>query len=776
MKRFLLAILGMGVLAAPPALAQEATQPAGESEEEKSLTFTDTVVVSGSKIEEKVIDSPATISVITSEAIAANPAQNFGDLLRSVPGITVIQTSARDVNLSSRNSGVTTLNNSQLTLLDGRSIYLDFFGMVLWDWVPTSSEEIKQIEVVRGPASVVWGANALTGIVNIITKPPREAKGVTVTLNGGTFDRECDRCSQTDMGYNYGGNISIAQAPNESWSYKISGGYFNSDPLSRPTGTIPRIPDPRAPGEFIGGAQYPADQQGLRGFQNTGTSQPKVDLRIDNDKESGARLSIQGGYAGTEGIIHTGIGPFDIQSGSYMAYGRVGYSQGGFKAAVFGNFVDAEAPNLLQRDPATLQPIQLNFKTETYDAELGYTRVLGGKHILSMGGNARRNNFDITITPNSEDRNEFGAYLQDELFFSKFRIAVGARVDKFGNLEDPVFSPRVSVMFKPTRDHAIRASFNRAFRSPSVINNFIDVDISNPTPVDLRPLAPLLPPPLRPLVPAPFLLTVNLAGSEVVDPPYNLKEEQLDAFEVAYTGTFNKRTTFGLAVYQNDKNDNINFTNLCPNPPTCSQALPGISFYSPTNPARGITLTGQPVVLSPVLMGILAAVPPQFGGPIRLPETVFSYLNLGPVRDRGVEVSLDHYFNDNLSGFVNYSWQDDLKVLDAAADEIPYPTDEIAIPPTNRFNAGLNWNSKRFLGTVQANYVDDALWADVLTDPFHGFTDSYTLVNASFGVKWNEGKITTMVKCQNLLNEDVQQHIFGDILKRSVQLELKLRY
>ncbi|HET7293686.1 MAG TPA: TonB-dependent receptor [Vicinamibacteria bacterium] len=773
MKRFLLAILGTGLLAIPPAWAQEAQQPAAEGEEEKTLTFTDTVVVSGSKVEEKVIDSPATISVITADKIAANPAQNFGDLLRAVPGVTVIQTSARDVNLSSRNSGVSTLNNSQLALLDGRTIYLDFFGMILWDWVPTSSEEIKQIEVVRGPASVVWGANALTGIVNIITKPPREAKGVVFTMNGGLFDRECDNCSQTDTGYNYGANVSIAQAPNERWSYKISAGYFNSDPFSRPTGRIPVVGDPRTadPNDTIGGALYPTDSAtGVNAFENSETSQPKVDVRVDNDMESGARLSIQGGYAGTEGIIHTGIGPFDIQSGSYMAYGRVGYTQGGFKGAVFGNFVDAEAPNLLQNDPNNPgTPIQLNFTTQTYDAELGYTRVLGGKHIISLGGNARRNNFDITIAPNSEDRNEFGAYLQDEIFFEKFRIAVGARVDKFGNLDDPVFSPRVSLMFKPTPNHAIRGSFNRAFRSPSVINNFIDLDISNPNLDQIVNLGPALPPPLRPLAPPPFLLTINLSGSETVDPRYNLKEEGLDAFEIAYTGTFNRRTTIGLALYQNDKNDNINFTSLLPSA-QFPQGLPGLSFYSPQNPARGITLTGQPVTLSPLLMTILG----QVG--VRFPYTVFSYLNLGPVRDRGIETSLDHYFNENLSGFVNYSWQDDLEVLDADANEIPYPTDEIALPPTHRFNAGLNWNSERFVGMAQVNYVDDALWSDVLTKEYHGFTDAYTLVNASFGVKWNEGKITTTLKCMNLLNEDVQQHIFGDIMKRSVALELKFRY
>ena len=83
------------------------------------------------------------------------------------------QVSARDVNLNSR--GATgTLNTSQLALVDGRSIYLDFYGMVMWDFVPTNPLEIKQIEVIRGPASAVWGANAMSGVVNVITRTPRE--------------------------------------------------------------------------------------------------------------------------------------------------------------------------------------------------------------------------------------------------------------------------------------------------------------------------------------------------------------------------------------------------------------------------------------------------------------------------------------------------------------------------------------------------------------------------------------------------------------------------
>jgi outer membrane receptor protein involved in Fe transport len=107
------------------------------------------VVVTATRAETSLVNAPATMTVIGNDVIETSPAQNFGDLLRSVPGLNVIQMSARDINMTSR-QGTSTLSNSQLALLDGRSIYLDFFGLILWDFVPTNPEEIKQIEVVRG--------------------------------------------------------------------------------------------------------------------------------------------------------------------------------------------------------------------------------------------------------------------------------------------------------------------------------------------------------------------------------------------------------------------------------------------------------------------------------------------------------------------------------------------------------------------------------------------------------------------------------------------------
>ena len=197
-----------------------------------------------------------------------------------------------------------------------------------------------------------------------------------------------------------GAAVSTSQVVNDQWSYRLSAGYFHSDPYPRPTGQIPVITDPRDPAgsATVGGALYPLDAAGALGtaFQNRGTSQPKFDVRIDQER-SRAHLTYAAGVAGTSGTIYTGIGPFDIQPGSVLVYGKVNYSRGSLKVNLFTNIVDGQAPNLLLPDPLTGRPLQLNFKTQTYDAEFGHAKVLGRRQHLSYGGNYRRNNFDITL-------------------------------------------------------------------------------------------------------------------------------------------------------------------------------------------------------------------------------------------------------------------------------------------------------------------------------------------------------------------------------------------
>jgi outer membrane receptor protein involved in Fe transport len=743
----------------------------------------ETVVVSASKVESTLANAPVTMSVVTAATLATAPSQNFGDILRNVPGVNVIQTSARDVNLSMR-TGTSTLATSTLVLLDGRSLYLDFFGLVLWDLVPSNPADIKQIEVVRGPASAVWGANALTGVVNILTKTPRENPSTSISLSAGTFGTKGGSRESSGNGTSFGAGISFAKAINDTWSTRLSAGYYSSDPFSRPTGSVPVIQDPRVttscsrvagtPG-CIGGAAYPVDTAtGNPGtsFSNDGSKQPKFDARFDQDMSNGGRVSYSAGYAGTSGIIHTGIGPFDMQSGAYLGYGRIGYTKGAFKVAAFANKLDVEAPNLLLTDPGTGRPVALNFKTKTYDFEVGHSKIVAEKHVLSYGGNARQNQFDITLAPGAGDRNEFGAYLQDEFFVDKFRLTVGGRVDKFGNIDKAVFSPRVTAMFKPAADQSLRLSFNKAFRAPSAINNYLSQKIFAPVaPIDLRALRGVIPA----LVPGPTgaalaamvpTTTINLIVNNVGNP--NLKEESVTAYEAAYTGTFNDKTTLGVAVYRNKTDDNINFSTVTPSA-SFPTGGPSFDVYTADTSATCCAPSGIPGPLYSFLLQARILTAP-------LPRTVSTYLNLGPLQQDGLELSIDHRVNNDWSLSANYSYQAKPKVLDAKSGQIKYLTEELALPAKNRFNASVSWNGEKFVGTLQANYQDKALWTDVLSSTYHGYTESFTMVNGNIGMKWNKGKIVTTLKGMNLLDKKIQQHIFGDILRRSVTLEARFNF
>ena len=362
-----------------------------EQRKEDLPPYQEVIVVSVSKLQEELVNAPATVNVLPSRVIETFPAQNYGDLLRVVPGLNVIQMSARDINLRSRASA-STLVTSQLALLDGRTIYQDFFGFVFWDLLPINTDEIKQIEIIRGPASAVWGANAMTGVVNVITKPPREMLGTTLAIDFGGFDRSVEGNEQ-DSGALFAVNGTYGQAVSEQLAFKFSAGIYTQDALPRPTGTIPN--DFQTP--------YPP-------YPNEGTKQPQFDVRFDYDFPSDRqdlsrpqKFVFAGGYAGTAGIVHSGIGPFAIKPQTFLAYGTVRYHRGDFSLRFFTNITDSEAPALLAIG-ADGQPINFTFKNQTYDIELGNLNVIGGKHLLSYGGNVRHNRFDISLAPGRDNR------------------------------------------------------------------------------------------------------------------------------------------------------------------------------------------------------------------------------------------------------------------------------------------------------------------------------------------------------------------------------------
>jgi len=711
MARRLAVCLTLVLASATVAFAQVPTppqQPPAKPEEQP--IYEEQVVVTASKVEQQLVNAPATVSVVTSDVIASTPATNYAELFRSVPGVNLSQTSARDFNLTMRGA-TSTLATSTLALLDGRSLYLDFFGFVAWDLLPVNPNELKQIEVIRGPASAVWGANAMNGVVNFISKTPRELHGNSATITFGSFDRKAENGEKLDAGTMFGINGTHARAVNDRWAYKISAGGYTSDAFPRPTGLIPGT-----------STSYPS-------FANQGTTQPKFDTRIDYDAPDGKyKLAIAGGYSGTDGIIHTGIGPFDM-TGVGVTYGTMRYSRNAFKFNFFTNMLNGDASGLLAIG-VDGKPILFKFDTKTYDFEAGNINTFGGRHVVSYGGNVRFNSFDLSIAPRGDNRTEMGGYVQDEIFLNNYlRLSLGARIDKYDNIEDPVFSPRVAVILKPSADHAVRVSFNKAFRSPSLINNYLETRIVNQ--LNLGAINPAL----NGVI---YNFPVSATGNE------SLTEESTESFEVGYTGIIKNRATLSASVYFTKNKDEIFFTQ--------------VARYRASAPPPGWPL--PPVVLE-VLPPACATAVCNSGG---LPSE-FSYRNLGSVKNKGFELGIDGAVNQALNLFANYSYQ--------AQPDPDFALSEVNLPPQNRFNAGLNFSEGRFLGNLSVSYVDDALWQDVLDSRFTGPTEAYTQVNGAFGVKFAKEKITATIKGINLTNQDIQSHVFGDILKRQIMGELR---
>lgn len=675
--------------------------------------ISETVVVTASRVEQLQVDAPAPVTIVNDRRIAAEATQNYADIMREVPGVNVVQMSARDFNVTPR--GATNVPaSSQLVMIDGRPINQDYYGYVAWDFVPAALNEVKQIEVLRGAASAVWGAYAMNGVVNILTKSPREMQGSSVTIGGGFFDRS-NGATDPGNGSLYYLNASHAQAVNDRWAFKVSGGYYESDPLARPSGTIPN--------SFH--TPYPA-------YTNLGTKQPKVDGRVDYDSPDGKdHWSFSGGFAGTGGAFHTGLGPFKLDNNARGSYGKVDYRRGGLWVKSFVNLWHGEATSLLSVGPLG-DPLFLNFDDKSWDIDVQNTQVVRNRHTVTYGGNYRHNWASITMAPGAKKRDMAGGYVQDEILLSDhFRWLVGGRLDKYNVPEHPVFSPRTAFLIKPMADATIRVSYSRAYRAPSLFQNYLETYVANR--INLGLINPAL---------AGRFYYFPVTGLGNLD----LKAQTLDAYEVSYSASLAAgRVHTGAAFYlTNSRNDMI---------------LTQTGSFSSRNMPPAWPL--PPFILDALIAGN------AFGPGLGLPS-VLSFQNLGEVRNKGFEVSLDAQPARIVNTFVNYSYQ-------AKPDPKDFSISKINLPPTHRFNGGLGVNYQRVFGDLSVGYTSEAYFRDVLDITYAGYTKAFTVVNASAGVRLAGNNAVFSVKIRNLGNEAVQNHLFGDLLKRQIVGELVLR-
>ena len=171
------------LLFAGPALAQ----PRGDLVDLSLEELVNLEITSVSRRPERLSDAAASIFVIRGENIRRAGVTSLPEALRLAPNLQVARINASQYAISARGFN-NSIGNKLLVLIDGRTVYTPLFSGVFWDQQDVMLEDVERIEVISGPGATLWGANAVNGVINVITKAARETQGALVSIGGGNRD------------------------------------------------------------------------------------------------------------------------------------------------------------------------------------------------------------------------------------------------------------------------------------------------------------------------------------------------------------------------------------------------------------------------------------------------------------------------------------------------------------------------------------------------------------------------------------------------------------
>lgn len=415
--------------------------PAQESSRELLLFMKVPTVVTPARREQPLTKAPSTTTIITAEEIRRSWATSIPDLLRAVPGLDFFRASASDVNIAARGLN-TRLAHRMQVFIDGRSVNLDFINLPFWHEFPISLKEIERIEIVRSPASALFSVVAFSGVIHIITKSPEALEGTHVSQSVG------------GSGTNITNVIHAGVA--DKLGYKV---VFEHDR----TNHFPNPPIGRS-----------SNEKGREDFRGNVLAEYKF-----NDR---SKASLSAGIDGFDRDIVPGLG---LDFGRFFARGGLGfvkfnYSLGDFKLQSVWDRLDMDMRSrpLPPAVPVSILPKTVSVLADAFKLEAQHSVYWGNQNILTGGTSYQFSVFDAPLlTGMKRKQHFFDAFLQDEYSpIENLTFTLGVRVDTHPEAGVNV-SPRASIVYSPWERHTFRASVSRAFRNPSVVENFVNLAV-----------------------------------------------------------------------------------------------------------------------------------------------------------------------------------------------------------------------------------------------------------------------------------------------------------
>jgi len=616
-----------------------------------------TLLVEGaSRTPETVLEAPAAVSVIEPSAKrAASLAGQPPVALSTVPGLDVVQSGVNDFNVNTRGFN-STLARNVLVLQDGRDVSVPFLGSQEWAALSQPPDEIERIEVVRGPGSALYGANAFSGVINLTSATVRDAVGTKATLGGGelgTWRGDARHAAVFGAG-RFGYRVNLGYSRSDSWTRsrtRPDGQDFATEYRPATDSSV----NPPLPGFELtplnGQARDPATGQALG--QPKSLTSAYGSGRLDYYADNGTMVTLEGGLADTRNeVFVTGIGRVQVID-ALRPWSRLALATSAFKLAAWYTGRSARQPEILLSSGRPIRDESAVFQLE---GQYG-TQFARQRGQLIVGASARDAHVDTKRTlmgPQDDDRSDryYSTYAQLEfLVHPKVRIVGATRWDR-SDLFNAEVSPKAAVVFMPSPRQAIRFGVNRAFLTPSQIEFFLNIQpaIQNLLPLETALRASPLGPSLD-SVPNGQLFDSSAGVSVLARGNPELVPERVTSWEGGYKGQIGPRLFLTVDVFAARVNNFV--TSLLP------ATIVNPAYQPWTAPSAVPQQYRTP--LENAVRQALAGTTAQYGL-TRLPNgrtaIVVSYGNAGVADERGVEVGASLQVTDAVRLGGSYSFFD----------------------------------------------------------------------------------------------------------------------
>ena len=417
-----------------PAAAASAKEPPPDLGLMSIEDLLEVEVTSVSKRAQKVSDAPAAITVLTGEDIRRSGATNIPDALRMVPGLHVAQIDGSKWAITARGFN-SQFANKLLVMIDGRTVYTPLFSGVFWDVQDVMLEDVDRIEVVRGPGGTLWGANAVNGVINIITKPAAATQGGLVAAGAGSVERYFTQAR-------FGGQLA------EGAHYRVYAKYFDRGSLDTSTGDSADDDWDMARGGF----------------------------RVDWNATGSDSFTFQGDYydGGVSDTLLDGTQENqDLRGGNFLTRWNHEFSGGSdMQLQLYYDRTDRDVDALLTE------------KRNTLDLELQHHFQPSRRHDVVVGVGYRMNDDDIDprladFSPTSRTNHLASSFVQDEITLIEdlLSVTLGSKFEH-NDYTGFEFQPSGRALYSPSDRHSLWAAISRSVRTPSRADN--DVDFWSP--------------------------------------------------------------------------------------------------------------------------------------------------------------------------------------------------------------------------------------------------------------------------------------------------------